>query len=200
MYAALPVFSSWLIETGWTRAYWSVDQVGGIGPYLLYTLAYARARAHTHAACGVHTMPAHSRLARLFTGCIVLYVKAHTRTHTHPRARTHTAYSRLHAPQVLWARRDRHLLDAPHASHKQVPLQAHPRNASQVIPPLPSGCCAPSASVWTWASRDRQWAPPKSDALKIANAPLLYIDSNAPPVLGKGRLAVTDFAPPGPVG
>jgi hypothetical protein len=113
MYAALPVFSSWLIETGWTRAYWSVDQVGGIGPYLLYTLAYARARAHTHAACGVHTMPAHSRLARLFTGCIVLYVKAHTRTrarthartHTHPRAHTHGILSLTRSTGTLGSSR-----------------------------------------------------------------------------------------------
>ena len=99
MYAALPVFSSWLIETGWTRAYWSVDQVGGIGPYLLYTLAYARARAHTRSMRRAHdarTLEARTALYRLHRSVCKsthTHARTHARTHAHTPARAHTRHT-----------------------------------------------------------------------------------------------------------
>jgi len=39
-YAALPVFSSWLVENGYTRAYFYVDEIGGWSNYLAWTVAY----------------------------------------------------------------------------------------------------------------------------------------------------------------
>lgn len=40
MYAALPVFSEWLIEEGYTKVYWSVEDVGGWPQYFGLTLLY----------------------------------------------------------------------------------------------------------------------------------------------------------------
>jgi len=40
MYAALPVFSEWLIEEGYTKCYYYIDDVGGWGYYALLTLLY----------------------------------------------------------------------------------------------------------------------------------------------------------------
>lgn len=40
IYAGLPVLSEYLIESGWTRAYFYVDEIGGWGYYAAYLLAY----------------------------------------------------------------------------------------------------------------------------------------------------------------
>eukprot|EP00616_Rhizochromulina_sp_CCMP1243_P018734 CAMPEP_0118961958 /NCGR_PEP_ID=MMETSP1173-20130426/468_1 /TAXON_ID=1034831 /ORGANISM="Rhizochromulina marina cf, Strain CCMP1243" /LENGTH=322 /DNA_ID=CAMNT_0006910167 /DNA_START=22 /DNA_END=990 /DNA_ORIENTATION=+ len=40
VYAGLPVFSEWLIEEGYTLAYWSIDEIGGWPIYVAYTAAY----------------------------------------------------------------------------------------------------------------------------------------------------------------
>lgn len=40
MYAALPVFSEWLIEEGYTLCYWSIEEIGGWPTYLIYTTLY----------------------------------------------------------------------------------------------------------------------------------------------------------------
>ena len=39
-YAALPVFMSWLVEEGYTKCYFYIDEVGGWTNYLLNTLLY----------------------------------------------------------------------------------------------------------------------------------------------------------------
>ena len=39
-YAALPVFMSWLVEEGYTKCYFYIDEIGGWTNYLLYTLLY----------------------------------------------------------------------------------------------------------------------------------------------------------------
>lgn len=40
MYAGLPVFSEWLIEEGYTKVYWSADEVGGLAHYFALTALY----------------------------------------------------------------------------------------------------------------------------------------------------------------
>jgi len=40
LYAALPVFSEWLIESGWTLCYFDVAEVGGWPQYAAFTLLY----------------------------------------------------------------------------------------------------------------------------------------------------------------
>jgi Delta7-sterol 5-desaturase len=40
LYAALPVFSEWLIESGWTLCYFHVAEVGGWAQYAVFTLLY----------------------------------------------------------------------------------------------------------------------------------------------------------------
>lgn len=40
LYAALPVFSEWLIEKGWTLCYYDLEQVGGWPAYVGLTLLY----------------------------------------------------------------------------------------------------------------------------------------------------------------
>ena len=40
LYVALPVFSDWLIESGYTASYYSIGEIGGWLPYLAYTLFY----------------------------------------------------------------------------------------------------------------------------------------------------------------
>ncbi|GMI07806.1 hypothetical protein TrRE_jg7230 [Triparma retinervis] len=39
-YVALPVFSDWLIEGGYTYTYYSVSEIGGFGWWLFLTLVY----------------------------------------------------------------------------------------------------------------------------------------------------------------
>jgi len=40
VYAALPVFSEWLIEEGYTRVYFNWEEIGGFSSYLLFTALY----------------------------------------------------------------------------------------------------------------------------------------------------------------
>ena len=40
MYAGLPVLSEYFIESGITKAYYYVDEVGGLGTYFLYFICY----------------------------------------------------------------------------------------------------------------------------------------------------------------
>ena len=40
LYAALPVLSEWFIEQGWTRCYYTIEEIGGWPYYLAFTLLY----------------------------------------------------------------------------------------------------------------------------------------------------------------
>lgn len=40
LYAALPVLAEWFIENGWTHVYYRVEEIGGWGYYLAFTLLY----------------------------------------------------------------------------------------------------------------------------------------------------------------
>lgn len=40
LYVALPVFSDWLIEGGYTYCYYSMEEIGGFGWWLVFTLIY----------------------------------------------------------------------------------------------------------------------------------------------------------------
>ena len=40
MYVMLPVFSDWLVEENYTLCYYSFDEIGGVIPYLVWTIVY----------------------------------------------------------------------------------------------------------------------------------------------------------------
>jgi lathosterol oxidase len=40
LYVMLPVFSDFIIENGWTQTYYTLNDIGGLGPYLLWLFLY----------------------------------------------------------------------------------------------------------------------------------------------------------------
>ncbi|KAG5179954.1 sterol C-5 desaturase [Tribonema minus] len=81
MYAGLPVLSEWLIEEGYTRAYYSISEVGGWPQYVALTLLYL-----TLVEIGIYWMH-----RKLHTNKI-LYKYVHALHHKYNKAQTLTPW------------------------------------------------------------------------------------------------------------